>query len=134
MSRIGSRKNTRVTMPGRPITDYLVFNDPQLKREYADKPGKKIPMNVFSEAYFDKKIDIVGGDAKMLEVLEYRMDWADMVFTPELFKFVLTTLVPDVLSHSARQDEEQVRDHYDRGNDFYECVDAPHAREAKLRQ
>lgn len=119
MSRIGSRKNERVSLPGRPITDYLVFNDPELKRQYAGGK-KKIPMNVFSEAYFDKKIDIVGGDAKMLEVLEYRMDWSDMVFTPELFKFVLTTLVPDVLSHSARQDEEQVRDHYDRGNDFYE--------------
>ena len=28
-------------------------------------------------------------------------------------------LIPEVIIHSQAQDEEQVRDHYDRGNDFY---------------
>ena len=28
-------------------------------------------------------------------------------------------MIPEVLIHSKAQDEEQVRDHYDRGNDFY---------------
>lgn len=123
MSRIGHRKNEKVSLPGKPLEHYINIKDPELKRKYHGR--NKIPMSVFSEAYFEGKIDIVGGDEKMLEVLEYRMDWADMVFTPELFKFVLTTLVPDVLSHSARQDEEQVRDHYDRGNDFYEWFLGP---------
>ena len=50
----------------------------------------------------------------MLDILEARHDWAKMVFTPELFKHVLTQLIPDVLWHSKSQDEEQVRDHYDR--------------------
>ncbi|CAO1623076.1 unnamed protein product [Parajaminaea phylloscopi] len=123
MSRIGARKNEKVTPPGKPIEHYLQIKDPELRKKYHG--NNKIPMDVFSEAYFAGKIDIVGGDAKMLEVLEHRMDWAAMVFTPELFKYVLTTLVPDVLSHSARQDEEQVRDHYDRGNDFYEWFLGP---------
>jgi hypothetical protein len=37
-----------------------------------------------------------------------------MVFTPELFKYVLTQMLPEVIIHSESQDEEQVRGHYDR--------------------
>lgn len=123
MSRIGARKNEKVKLPGRPLEDYIVIKDPALKAKYNGRT--KIPMSVFHEAYFDGKIDVKGGDANMLNILEHRMDWADMIFVWDLFKFVLTTLVPDVLSHSARQDEEQVRDHYDRGNDFYEWFLGP---------
>jgi sphingolipid C9-methyltransferase len=36
-----------------------------------------------------------------------------MVFTPELFKYVLTQMIPEIIVHSQSQDEEQVRDHYD---------------------
>lgn len=46
--------------------------------------------------------------------MEQRHDWAEFSFTPELFKYVLFTLIPEVISHSQSQDEEQVRDHYDR--------------------
>ena len=52
------------------------------------------------------------GDA--LEVMEMRHDWANFQFTPELFKYVFTRLVPDVILHTQSQDETQVRDHYDR--------------------
>lgn len=51
--------------------------------------------------------------------MEQRHDWAKMVFTPELFKYVFMNLLPEVIVHSQSQDEEQVRDHYDRGDDFY---------------
>jgi len=47
-------------------------------------------------------------------MMEQRHDWSKMVFTPELFKYVLTRLIPEVIVHSQSQDEEQVRDHYDR--------------------
>lgn len=36
-----------------------------------------------------------------------------------LLKYVLTVLIPDVITHSREQDEDQVTEHYDRGNDFY---------------
>lgn len=52
--------------------------------------------------------------------MEQRHDWAKMIFTPELFKYVFMNLLPEVIVHSKSQDEEQVRDHYDRGDDFYE--------------
>jgi hypothetical protein len=46
--------------------------------------------------------------------MEQRHDWAKFNFTMELFKYVFTVLIPVVVSHSQMQDEEQVRDHYDR--------------------
>ena len=50
----------------------------------------------------------------VLEIMEQRHDWATFNFTPELFKYVLTRMIPEVIMHSKSQDEEQVRDHYDR--------------------
>jgi hypothetical protein len=46
--------------------------------------------------------------------MEQRHDWAKMTFTPELFKYVFMEFIPEVIVHSKSQDEEQVRDHYDR--------------------
>lgn len=46
--------------------------------------------------------------------MEQRHDWATFNFTPELFKYVFTRLIPDVIFHTQNQDEEQVREHYDR--------------------
>jgi hypothetical protein len=37
-----------------------------------------------------------------------------MTFTWTLFKYVFTEFLPEVIVHSKSQDEEQVRDHYDR--------------------
>lgn len=50
----------------------------------------------------------------VLEIMEQRHDWASFNFTPELFKYVFTRLIPEVIVHSQSQDEEQVRGHYDR--------------------
>jgi len=50
--------------------------------------------------------------------MEQRHDWAKMTFTPELFKYVLFNLIPEVIVHSQSQDEEQVRGHYDRKHLF----------------
>lgn len=103
-----------VKLPNRPIEHYLDIKDPALKKKY--QGHKKIPYEVFYEAYFENKIDVKGD---MLDVLEYRHDWAKFSFTYGLFKFFLTGMIPEVLMHSRSQDEEQVRDHYDRGDDFY---------------
>lgn len=78
----------------------------------------------------------------VLDVMEQRHDWAKMVMTPELFKYVFCNLIPEVINHSAAQDEDQVREHYDReflfgiicsffltpvsgGDDFYEWFLGP---------
>lgn len=57
--------------------------------------------------------------------MEQRHDWATFNFTPELFKYVFFNFIPEVIVHSQNQDEEQVRGHYDRGDDFYEWFLGP---------
>ncbi|KAK7023032.1 sphingolipid C9-methyltransferase, partial [Favolaschia claudopus] len=104
MSNYGPRKNEK----------YITIKDHELKKTYSGK--NKIPMQVFHDAYFEGKIDVKGD---MLEILEQRHDWAKFSFTPELFRYVFMNFIPEVIVHSQSQDEEQVRDHYDRGDDFY---------------
>lgn len=120
MSMTGPRINEKVTLPNRPIEDYLDIQDESLRRKYTGY--NKIPMQIFWDAYIDGKIEVKGD---LLDVLEYRWDWAAMHFTPELFRYVLFKMLPDVLMHSSRQDEEQIRDNYDRGNDFHEWFLGP---------
>ncbi|KAG8931731.1 hypothetical protein FRC02_002283 [Tulasnella sp. 418] len=113
MSRVGSRKNEKLVFPGKPIEHYITFLDEELKQKYQDK---KIPMQVAHDAYFDGKLKFNGD---VLDVLEWRHDWSSFEMTPELFKYVVKNLIPEVILHTQSQDEEQVRDHYDRGDDFY---------------
>ncbi|KAF8326840.1 sphingolipid C9-methyltransferase [Cantharellus anzutake] len=115
MSHYGPRKNEKVKLPGRPAGFYYDIKDPDLKHQWGFTDAK-IPMQIFHDAYIEGKIDIKGD---VLEALEYRWDWASFGFTVELFKYVFMNLIPDVIFHTRGQDESQVRDHYDRGNDFY---------------
>ncbi|KAK0475314.1 sphingolipid C9-methyltransferase [Armillaria luteobubalina] len=113
-SMYGARKNQKVTLPGKDIEEYIEIKDTELSKLYKGKD--KIPMQVFHDAYFDGKAEFKGD---VLDILEQRHDWAKFNFTPELFKHVFTKLIPDVISHSREQDQDQVQDHYDRGDDFY---------------
>ncbi|CAN6612897.1 hypothetical protein TRVA0_005S01750 [Trichomonascus vanleenenianus] len=113
-STFSPRINEKAKLPGRPVESYLEFHEPALAAKYSG--DSKIPMETFHELYFDGKVSFKG-DA--LDVLEYRHDWASFRFTYSLFKFFLTGMIPEVILHSRSQDEEQVRDHYDRGDDFY---------------
>lgn len=79
MSRIGSRVNERVPLPGKPVSHYIDLKNSSLRR-YADA-GKKLPMQPFHEEFFDGKVDFKGD---VLEVMEYRHDWASFGFTKEV--------------------------------------------------
>jgi cyclopropane fatty-acyl-phospholipid synthase-like methyltransferase len=95
------------------LTDYVVFNDKKLAAKYAHG---KIPMDTLFEAYFDGAVDIPGD---LDEFLDHRDDVVSYVLTPAHFKFLFTNMIPEVAIHSKKQDERIVRDHYDRGNDFF---------------
>ncbi|KIW16623.1 hypothetical protein PV08_03811 [Exophiala spinifera] len=113
-SSISPRKNEKVRYPGRPVEHYLHFREEEDRAKYHGK--NRIPMETFHEMYFDGKVDFKGD---CLEMLEYRHDWASWKFTLSLMKFFFTGMIPEVIMHTRSQDEEQVRDHYDRGDDFY---------------
>ena len=128
-SRISPRRNEKVRYPGYPVEHYLHFHREQDRAKYHGK--SKIPMETFHEMYFNGAVDFKG-DA--LEIMEYRHDWANFRFTLSLLRYFLTGMMPEVILHTRSQgtrilyfkihmlttiDEEQVRDHYDRGDDFY---------------
>ena len=114
VSILGNRLNDNATLPNRGVEYYLEFHDPSNSQKY--RRGNKIPMETFHEMYFAGQVSF-RGDA--LEAMEFRHDWASFRFTISLFKYFLFGMIPEVLIHSRSQDEEQVRDHYDRGDDFY---------------
>ncbi|CAK7896757.1 sphingolipid C9-methyltransferase [[Candida] anglica] len=119
LSTFSPRLNEKVKYPNRPISYYLEYHTPELKAKYETSnngQGKKIPIETFQELFFDGKVSFKGD---CLDAMEYRHDWANFRFTLSLFRFFVFGLIPEVIMHSKSQDEEQVRDHYDRGDDFY---------------
>ncbi|KAI8991261.1 Mycolic acid cyclopropane synthetase-domain-containing protein [Mycotypha africana] len=119
-SAFAPRYRNHIPLPNKPIEHYLTFHDAELKAKYHGR--NKIPMETFFEAYFVGKVDFNGDP---LEIMELRHDWASFRFTYGQFKFFLTEWLPETFWHSRDQDENQVRDHYDRGNDFYEAFLGP---------
>ncbi|TID27742.1 S-adenosyl-L-methionine-dependent methyltransferase [Venturia nashicola] len=113
-SSFSPRKNEKAKLPGKPIEHYLTFHKEEDREKYYGR--NKIPMETFHEKYFAGEVDFKGD---CLEVLEYRHDWSSFRFTISLMWFFVTGMIPEVILHSRSQDEEQVRDHYDRGDDFY---------------
>src|SRR5687768_10785888 len=96
------------------IADHVVFNDQKLARKFAHK---RIPMAVLYEAYFDGDVDIPGD---IYAFLEARSGFVKYSLTLEHFRWALMTFVPEALGHSKLQDQHIVREHYDRGDDFFE--------------
>jgi cyclopropane fatty-acyl-phospholipid synthase-like methyltransferase len=89
----------------------LVFRDQRLAARYAHK----IPMATLLEAYLEEALDIPDIDA----FLDARAELVTFDLTPEHVKFFLTRMIPEWLVHSRAQDKRIVRDHYDRGDDFF---------------
>ncbi|KAJ2824820.1 hypothetical protein IWW50_003146 [Coemansia erecta] len=111
---VGTPTDQIGALPNQAIETYMTILDKELKAKYHGQA--KIPMEVFFERYFDGDIDLTG-DA--LEIFEKRYDWAFFPITLNVVKFFVFQWIPELLVHSKKQDETQVRDHYDRGDDFY---------------
>jgi len=96
------------------LTDHIRFNDTALATKYAQG---KIPMTTLFEAYLDGAVDIPDMDA----FLDARRDLVDYTLTKHHFEFLFTRFIPEVAIHSKEQDKRIVREHYDRGNDFFDA-------------
>lgn len=114
VSTYSPRTNEKVKLPGRPVEHYITFKREEDKAKWHGR--NKVPLQTFAEMYLDGLVDFKGD---VLEVLEYRHDWASFAFTWQLFKFIVGTFFVDVLFHTKAQDEEQIRPNYDSGNDHY---------------
>jgi sphingolipid C9-methyltransferase len=100
-------------MSDRLLTDYVTFKDRRLAARYADK---KIPMATLYEAYFDGEVDIPGD---LYAFLRNRDLFVNYSLTWKHLKWAVTNFLPEVTIHSKEQDRRIVREHYDRGNDFF---------------
>jgi sphingolipid C9-methyltransferase len=97
------------------LTDHVVFNDRKLASRYQNRP---IPMTTLYEAYFDGAIDIPGD---IYALLRDRNLFVKYTITRKHLSWAVTNFVPEVAIHSKAQDQRIVREHYDRGNDFFEA-------------
>lgn len=91
----------------------FVFRDPRLATRFPHR----VPMATLLEAYLEGSLDIPDIDA----FLDARADLVTFDLTAEHVKFFLTRMIPEWLVHSRAQDKRIVRDHYDRGDDFFEA-------------
>jgi sphingolipid C9-methyltransferase len=97
------------------LTDHVVFNDRKLASRYQNRP---IPITTLYEAYFDGAIDIPGD---IYALLRDRNMFVKYSITRKHLSWAVTNFVPEVAIHSKAQDQRIVREHYDRGNDFFEA-------------
>lgn len=95
-------------------SDLVVLRDATLAKQYA---SRTIPMATLVEAYVRGAADIPDIDA----LLDARRDVVSFTLTPHHVQFLVTRMLPEWLIHSRAQDRRIVRDHYDRGNDFFEA-------------
>ncbi len=96
------------------LTDFVAFRDPKLAARYSTG---KIPMTTLFESYLDGDVDIADVDS----LLDSRRELVNYALTKHNFEFFFTRFIPEVAIHSKSQDKRIVREHYDRGNDFFEA-------------
>jgi cyclopropane fatty-acyl-phospholipid synthase-like methyltransferase len=94
------------------LSDLVVLKAETLAARYR---ARTMPMATLLEAYLDGDVDIPDVDA----FLDARRDVVAFTLTPQHVKFLVTRMIPEWLVHSKEQDRRIVRDHYDRGNDFF---------------
>jgi sphingolipid C9-methyltransferase len=94
------------------LSDLVVFGDAATAARFVAGP---VPMASLVEGYLDGDLDIPDIDA----LLDARKDLVTFDLTLDHVKFLVTRMVPEWLVHSRGQDRRIVRDHYDRGDDFF---------------
>eukprot|EP00834_Sanchytrium_tribonematis_P002307 NODE_68_length_25399_cov_0.885771.p6 type:complete len:425 gc:universal NODE_68_length_25399_cov_0.885771:18745-20019(+) len=96
------------------VTFFYSFSYYYTPSHYKEK--KLVPMNQYYHDYIRQVINL---PKDIWPLLKNRHQHVRFAFAVEDFKFFLGTWLPELLWHSKSQDKDQVTDHYDRGNDFY---------------
>eukprot|EP00835_Amoeboradix_gromovi_P001371 NODE_61_length_25240_cov_0.547194.p6 type:complete len:391 gc:universal NODE_61_length_25240_cov_0.547194:11127-12299(+) len=96
------------------VSYFYAFSYMYTPSHHKQKPLK--PMNTY---YHDYIRQVVNLPKDIWPLLLNRNQHVRFAFTVEDFRFFLGTWLPELLWHSKKQDEDQVQEHYDRGNDFY---------------
>jgi len=94
-------------------SEYFSFKDAAEGKHWA---GKKIPMEIFYEAYMAEKIDF---KQDVYEVMLRRNQLFQFCFTWGDVKFYFREFLGQNVTHSQASDKGDIAHVYDRGNDFY---------------
>jgi cyclopropane fatty-acyl-phospholipid synthase-like methyltransferase len=96
------------------ISDFVEVKHDSVAARYRKQ---KVAIGYFVEDYMAGKIDI------NKDLLELLFEDKDDIFTYEYighhYKFFVTRMIPEVVNHSQKQDEEIIRSHYDNQNDLF---------------
>jgi len=96
------------------IEDLVLVKDSGVRSRYKNRV--KIPITTFIEDYMNGRVDVT---CDIQKLLQDRTHFFNYRFVGHHLKFLFAKFIPSVTIHSKRQDERIVRDHYDRGNDFF---------------
>ncbi len=96
------------------LPDLVTSRNPRMAARYSG--SSKVPIGQFVEDYIAGEIDIT---CSMQDLLQQRTKFFDYRLIPHHFQFFFSKFIPSVTIHSKKQDERIIRDHYDRGNDFF---------------
>jgi cyclopropane fatty-acyl-phospholipid synthase-like methyltransferase len=94
------------------LAEYLTYTNPGLERRWR---GRRVPVSALYEAYFRGDVDIHDLDgllANRSRLVSYRPTLGHLWWG-------LTRALPEVAFHTRWYDRRLVRDHYDRGDDFF---------------
>src|SRR5579862_4783765 len=118
MARVSSDSDTHLrggTLSMGQVSHSVALNDDRLAASFA---ARAMPMETLIEAYLDGDADIPDIDA----FLDARRDLVAFTITPNHVRFLVTRMIPEWLVHSKEQDRRIVREHYDRGDDFFAAL------------
>jgi cyclopropane fatty-acyl-phospholipid synthase-like methyltransferase len=95
------------------ISDFVEVKDAAVASRYKQS---KVAVGDFVEDYINEKININTDFREMFTHKDKIFTWN---FVGHHWKFLISRFVPEVLSHSQKQDERIVRSHYDNKNDLF---------------
>ena len=106
---------------------FFTFKNAVLKRDWS---GRAVPIQSLYEAFFNDEIALAvdpetNAPYDLLDVLYQRHTFSRFVIEWAHVRFFMFQFIPELLMHSRGQDVEQVRAHYDRGDDFYAAFLGP---------
>lgn len=94
-------------------SDLIVVKDNSVAGRYRKD---KVAMGHFIKDYIAQKVDI---NVSFEELLKHKDEIFDWRYVWPHVKFFLGRMIPEVVSHSQKQDERIVRSHYDNKNDLF---------------
>ncbi|MCB0519248.1 MAG: class I SAM-dependent methyltransferase [Lewinellaceae bacterium] len=95
------------------VSDFIEVKDPKVGARYSKA---KASAGHFVQDYIHGKIDI---NTDLMEMLEHKEKIFTFDYVWHHYKFFISRMIPEVISHSKKQDERIVRSHYDDKNDLF---------------